>query len=122
MNVIELAVGQELPGLSIEWLEADRTVAQLATGWTGSVKLAHSDRPLTVLHTVNGVTLANTSPNFVLASWGAAAQSLVTAWGRTPSTRGTLFYAYPHLVRNADSADRPWPGDPIHLFVTPALT
>lgn len=74
---------------------------------------------------MTGITLADTSPNFALASWPPTAIStLVAEWGRTPNVRGSLFYAWPHLVRTADSADRPWPdsADPIYLWVYPAVT
>lgn len=131
ISIVEYRVGQELPELSLEWLASDGTVAPLATGWTPSVRFALSDQPNDVIDAAtvtSGITLADTSPNFVIA-WSTTVWSdLVTAAGVTlpPGNSwfdgGTWFDLWPHLMRTGDSKDRPWPGRPIRLRLRPAAT
>lgn len=121
MRTLEYRVGQELPSLSFVWYDSTGAVEDLSSGWTGSVKLAHADAPTTLLLTLSSSTMGSTSPNQVQAIGSTSWSSLVTAWGGTLGATGEFFYAYPHLVRTSDSADRVWPDDPVRILLRPAV-
>lgn len=109
---------QELPALTVSWLDADGAVIDFSTGWTFTVKIALASAPTAVLVTkTTGITGAATAPN-VTIDWSTTDWSTLTA-----TANGTAYVAHLYARRTADSKDRVFrPADPItfRLYAAPA--
>lgn len=113
MTVWMMEVGQELPALPLNWLDADGAAIDFSSGWTFTVKIAAQTAPTTTLVTkTSGITGAASLPN-VTIDWTTSELSSLTAPGK--------YVVRVIARRTADSKDRVFrPGDPIVLQLFPS--
>ena len=107
---------QELPGLPIEWRDADDEIINFSSGWTFTARLAAASAPNVVLATkTTGISGAATSPN-VLIEWAAGVFDDLT-----PAADGSTYLLHLYARRTSDSKDRVFrPGRPPEITIYPA--
>lgn len=122
MSEIELHADQELPGAQIHWTNGAGVLWDFSTGWTPTVKFCADSAPYTtVLSKTSGITLAATSPNYVIefSISDLAAIAAVVPIG----SKGRLFLAYVYNKRLSDNKDLVFrPGNPLQVTIYPAPT
>ena len=119
MTPIEHRV-DELLTIELNW--QDGTTIDLSSGYTASVRIVRADAPTDLVVASTSVTLAATSPNYVIALSPTNLADLVTAWGGTLDTYGDVFRLEPRLIRTSDSMPIPWSGRRVEVRLYPAPT
>ena len=112
MTAYAYRADQELPSYSIGWTDSAGAVLDFSTGYTATVKVALVSAPTTVILTkTTNITLAATSPNYVIDFTTAELATMETAAGTIP-TGGVECVVYAYCRRDSDSRDRVFkPGD-----------
>lgn len=125
----ERFVGDEYPSIGFTWYDWDPitkqdVVADLATGWTGTVRIWHPDRgPTVVLRVGEGCTMDDADPNHIWTPTAADDAALVTSWGKTLPADGTVFLIEPYIFQTATpTVNRRWRGQPDTMRLFPAQT
>jgi hypothetical protein len=105
---------QELPGVSLNWLDGTGATIDFSTGWTFTVKVCAEGTTTTLVTKTTGITGASTLPN-VRIDWSTTDWSTLTAGA-----------VYDYLViarRTSDSKDNEFkPGSPLKLQILAAYT
>lgn len=111
---------QELEAMALAWSDRDDALIDFSNGWTPTVKVAAESAPNTVLVTkTTGITLAATSPNYLIDWTAAEITALAAALNLTNAPRRCVVYAY--CRRDSDSKDRVFlPGSPPIITIWPA--
>lgn len=106
---------QELPAMAIAWDDGAGNLLALAAGWTASVKVALATAPTaTLLLKTTGITLADTSPNYVI-DWTITDFTTLAA-AAAPLGAGKLFVVHAYARRNTDTKDRCFRPDELPTF------